>query len=49
MPEGPECRIITDYLTKTILNKTIINWVFCNGKYPVDYPEFTTSNYRYSM
>lgn len=38
MPEGPECRIITDYLRKTILNKTITNWVFCNGKYTDDYP-----------
>ena len=39
MPEGPECRIIVDYLQKTILNKIITNWVFCNGKYTDEYPD----------
>lgn len=39
MPEGPECRLTTDYLNKIFLHKTIKNWVFCGGKYTNTYPE----------
>jgi formamidopyrimidine-DNA glycosylase len=39
MPEGPECRLTTDYLSKIFLNKTITNWVFCGGKYTDSCPE----------
>ena len=39
MPEGPECRLTTDYLNKIFLHKTITNWVFCGGKYTDSYPE----------
>jgi len=39
MPEGPECRLATDYLNKIFLHKTITNWVFCGGKYTDTYPE----------
>ena len=39
MPEGPECRLTTDYLSKIFLNKTITNWVFCGGKYTDSCPD----------
>ena len=39
MPEGPECRLTVDYLTKVLQGKTIKDWVFSGGKYTDVYPD----------
>ena len=39
MPEGPECRLTVDYLTKTLESKWIKDWVFCGGGYTDEPPE----------
>ena len=38
MPEGPECKITAEYLSKLLVNKNIVDWVFSGGKYTEDNP-----------
>jgi DNA-formamidopyrimidine glycosylase len=33
MPEAPECKITVEYLSKLLVNKKIVDWVFSGGKY----------------
>jgi DNA-formamidopyrimidine glycosylase len=39
MSEGPETRLTTDYLNKSLKDKKIIDWVFSGGKYIENYPK----------
>ena len=39
MSEGPECKLTVDYLNKSLKGRTILDWVFCRGRYTEDDPE----------
>lgn len=47
MPEGPEIKIITDYLSETLENKVIYDIQFCSGQYLEEYPEGYTDIEKY--